>query len=157
MDRAEGRTGWVLQSSRRGGETLADPPEGSVGCAFILSPTVQARGGPLICGASLLQNVPERDHDARFSPWPRSELHLSYLQPAHPSGHSWTPRLDPWVGKICWRRKWQLTPVSLPGEPQGPSSLVGCSPRGCKEPYTHTHTHTHTHAHTRTHTHTPHL
>ena len=25
--------------------------------------------------------------------------------------------LDPWVGKIPWRRRaWQLTPVSLPGE-----------------------------------------
>ena len=25
-----------------------------------------------------------------------------------------------------WRRKWQLTPVFLPGESQGPGSLVGC-------------------------------
>ena len=25
-----------------------------------------------------------------------------------------------------WRRKWQLTPVFLPGEFQGPRSLVGC-------------------------------
>ena len=26
------------------------------------------------------------------------------------------PRLDPWVGKIHWKRKWQLTPVFLPRE-----------------------------------------
>ena len=26
-----------------------------------------------------------------------------------------------------WRRKWQPTPVSLPGEPQGRGSLVGCT------------------------------
>ena len=26
---------------------------------------------------------------------------------------------DPWVGKITWRRKWQLTPVFLPGESHG--------------------------------------
>ena len=26
-----------------------------------------------------------------------------------------------------WRRKWQLTPVFLPGESQGRGSLVGCS------------------------------
>ena len=26
------------------------------------------------------------------------------------------PRLDPWVRKILWRRKWQPTPVLLPGE-----------------------------------------
>ena len=25
-------------------------------------------------------------------------------------------RLDPWVGKIPWRRKWQPTPVFLPGK-----------------------------------------
>ena len=25
-----------------------------------------------------------------------------------------------------WRRKWQPTPVFLPGESQGPRSLVGC-------------------------------
>ena len=25
-----------------------------------------------------------------------------------------------------WRRKWQLTPVFLPGESQGQGSLVGC-------------------------------
>ena len=25
-------------------------------------------------------------------------------------------RCDPWVGKIPWRRKWQPTPVFLPGE-----------------------------------------
>ena len=29
------------------------------------------------------------------------------------------------------RRKWQLTPVLLPGESHGRRNLVGCSPRGC--------------------------
>jgi len=33
----------------------------------------------------------------------------------------------PWVGKIPWRRKWQPTPVFLPGESHGQRSLVGCS------------------------------
>ena len=28
-------------------------------------------------------------------------------------------RFDPWVGKIPWRRKWQPTPVFLPGESHG--------------------------------------
>ena len=31
------------------------------------------------------------------------------------------------------RRAWQLTPVFLPGESHGQSSLVGYSPWGCKE------------------------
>ena len=26
---------------------------------------------------------------------------------------------DPWVGKIPWRRAWQLSPVCLPGEYRG--------------------------------------
>ena len=32
-----------------------------------------------------------------------------------------------------WRRKWQPTPVFLPGEFHGRRSLVNYSPRGCKE------------------------
>ena len=40
---------------------------------------------------------------------------------------------NPWVGKIPWRRKWQPTPVSLPGKSHGQRSLVGYSPRGHKE------------------------
>ena len=35
---------------------------------------------------------------------------------------------DPWVGKIPWRRKWQPTPVFLPGESHVQRSLVGYSP-----------------------------
>ena len=40
---------------------------------------------------------------------------------------------DPWVGKIPWGRKWQLTLVFLPGESQGQRSQVGQSPWGFKE------------------------
>ena len=37
-------------------------------------------------------------------------------------------RFSPWVGKILWRKKWQATPVFLPGESHGLRSLVGYSP-----------------------------
>ena len=40
---------------------------------------------------------------------------------------------DPWVGNISWRRKWQPTPVFLPGKFHGQRSLAGHSQRGCKE------------------------
>ena len=40
---------------------------------------------------------------------------------------------NPWVRKIPWRRKWQLTPVLLPDESRGQKSQVGYSPRVCKE------------------------
>ena len=38
------------------------------------------------------------------------------------------PGFNPWVRKIPWRRKWQPTPVLLPGESHGWRSLVGYSP-----------------------------
>ena len=41
---------------------------------------------------------------------------------------------DTWVGKIPWRRKWQSTPVFLPGEFHGQRSLASCSLWGRKEP-----------------------
>ena len=39
----------------------------------------------------------------------------------------------PWGGKMPWRRKWQLTPVLLPGKFNGQRSLVGYRPWGHKE------------------------
>ena len=40
---------------------------------------------------------------------------------------------DPWVGKIPQSRKWQPSPVFLPGESHGQRALVGYSLWGCKE------------------------
>ena len=37
------------------------------------------------------------------------------------------------MGKIPWRRKWQLTPVFFPEESHGQRSLAGYSPWGLKE------------------------
>ena len=69
---------------------------------------------------------------------------------------------DPWVGKIPWSRKWQLTLVFLPGKYHGQRSqgyrglqswaTVGLqrvwhhwvSEHARARAYTHTHTHTHT-------------
>ena len=42
----------------------------------------------------------------------------------------------PGSGRFPWRRKWQPTPVLLPGESHGGRSLVGYSPWGCKESHT---------------------
>ena len=44
---------------------------------------------------------------------------------------------------IPWRRKWQPTPVFLPGESHGQRSLVGYSPQGHKESDTTEQLHTH--------------
>ena len=41
--------------------------------------------------------------------------------------------LIPGVGEIPWNKKWQPTPVFLPGKFHGERNLVGYSPWGCKE------------------------
>ena len=48
------------------------------------------------------------------------------------AGDEGRPGFDPWVGKIP-RRRWQPTPVLLPGESHGQRSLAGYSPRGHNE------------------------
>ena len=40
---------------------------------------------------------------------------------------------DPWVSKITSRRKWQPSPVFLPGKSHGQRSLEGYSSWGCKK------------------------
>ena len=40
---------------------------------------------------------------------------------------------DPWIRKVPWRRKWQPTPVFLPGKSHGQRILVSYSSWGQKE------------------------
>ena len=40
------------------------------------------------------------------------------------------PGLDPWVGTIPWRRKWQPTPAHLPGKSYGRRTTNGSSTNG---------------------------
>ena len=40
------------------------------------------------------------------------------------------PGLIPGLGRFPWRRKWQPTPVFLPGKSHGWRRLAGCSPWG---------------------------
>jgi len=51
----------------------------------------------------------------------------------NPPAHAGDTGFDPWVEKIPWRRKWQLTPVFLPGKFYGQGSLAGYSPWGRQE------------------------
>ena len=45
-------------------------------------------------------------------------------------GHDWASSLSLFT-VMHWRRKWQPTPVFLPGDSQGRWSLMGCRLRGC--------------------------
>ena len=47
-------------------------------------------------------------------------------------GHDWATSLSLFTF-VHWRRKWQPTPVFLPGDSQGRGSLVGCRVLGCTE------------------------
>ena len=51
-------------------------------------------------------------------------------------------RFKPSIGKIPWRRKWQPTPVFLPGKFHGQRSLVDYSPWGHEESNMTEHAHT---------------
>ena len=50
----------------------------------------------------------------------------------NPPGNAEEHWFDPWVRKIPWSRKWQPTPVFLPGKSNEQKSLVGNSPCGLK-------------------------
>ena len=59
------------------------------------------------------------------------------------------PGFDPWVGKVPWRREWQLSLVISPREFHEQRSLVGLQSMGSQRAgndwgTTHIHTHTHT-------------
>ena len=64
-------------------------------------------------------------------PWTEE---LGRLQPmgSRRVGHNWATSLSLFTF-MHWRRKWQPTPVFLPGESQGRGSLVGCGLWGCTD------------------------
>ena len=52
-------------------------------------------------------------------------------------------RFNPWVRKIAWRKKWQPTPVFLPGKFHGKRCLVCYTPWSHEDLDTTANTHTH--------------
>ena len=70
-----------------------------------------------------------------LTPGPFQLIFLT-TKPTFNWGLPWWPSrrcgIDPWVREIPWRRKWQPTPVLLPGKSHEPSSLAGYSPWGHK-------------------------
>ena len=73
-------------------------------------------------------------HSSTFAwkiPWTEEPGRLQSLGSLR-VGHDWTTSLSLFTF-MHWRRKWQPTPVFLPGESQGWGSLVGCRLWGCTE------------------------
>ena len=75
---------------------------------------------------SCLENPHGQRNMAGYSPWSCQQLDMT--EQLSTAQH----RINPWVRKIPWRRKWQSTPVFLPGKSQEQRSLVGYSSQGCK-------------------------
>ena len=93
---------------------------------------------------TLAWKIPWTEKPIGYSLWGCKEsdgtsLSLSFLDfPGGSEGKSvclqcGRPGFGPCVGKIPWRRKWQPTPVLLPGKSHGQRSLVGYSLWGRKE------------------------
>ena len=64
-------------------------------------------------------------------PWTQEPGRLQSMESLR-VGHDWATSLSLFTF-THWRRKWQPTPVFLPGESQGRGSLVGCRLWGCTE------------------------
>ena len=64
----------------------------------------------------------------------RSSLDFPCVSDSKESAHNAGGQSSiPGLGKSLWGRKWQPTPVCLPGKSHGQRSLAGYSPWGCKE------------------------
>ena len=102
--------------------------------AISLSCIGEGNGNPLQC--SCLENP--RDRGAWWAAVSGVAQIRTWLKRLSSSSSSQCRRhkrhgLDPWIGQIHWSRKWQPTPVFLPGKFHGQRSLVGYSPRGHKK------------------------
>ena len=61
--------------------------------------------------------------DSRGSYFKRSPSGSTGKEPICQGRRCWRQGFDSWVGKMPWRRKWQRTPVFLPGKSLGQWSL----------------------------------
>ena len=88
-----------------------------VGCHFLLQRIFQTEGSNLMHCRQILYHLS-----------PQGILYITYIY----IYIFFFSHLAP-CGTKFWRRKWQPTPVFLPGESQGRGSLVGCHLWGCTE------------------------
>ena len=65
--------------------------------------------------------------------WGRVSLMAQWVRNPPAVQETHTTWFNPWVGKIPWRKKWQPTPVFLPGKFHWQRNLAGYSPGGLKE------------------------
>ena len=75
---------------------------------------------PTLCQALCRHHLPEPHeagpHASRGLLSNSKKVALVVKNPPASAGGGKRHKLDPWIGKIPWRRAWQPTPVFLPGE-----------------------------------------
>ena len=92
---------------------------------FIFSISSFFSGVPLLFHATLLKAVaPHSSTLAWEIPWMEEPGRLQSMGSLRVR-HNWETSLSLFTF-MHWRKKWQPTPVFLPGESQGRGSLVGC-------------------------------
>ena len=156
-------TSWATRETQEYWKKRKKESEVTQSCSILWDPVDCSLSGSSIRGifqAGVLEWV--AISFSRGSSWPRGETQVSHIAGrcftlwatrealwvlewvAYPfsngssQSRDWThccnrPGFNPWIEKIHWRRKWQPTPVFLPGEFHGQRSLVGYSPWGHKE------------------------
>ena len=112
----------------------------SSSCCFLVCKQVSQQAGKVVWYSHLFQNFPQFvvihtvKTEKAMAPH-SSTLAWKILWTEEPGrlqsmgsrrvGHNWATSLSLFTF-LHWRRKWQPTPVFLPGESQGRRSLVGC-------------------------------
>ena len=116
---------------------ILEPPISSASCdvSLVVDQTETKEGDSLVNGWVRLRTEKEMSpHSSTLAwkiPWTEEPGRLSSMGSLR-VGHDWATSLSLFIF-IHWRRKWQPTPVFLPGEFQGWGSLVGCRLWGCTE------------------------
>ena len=88
---------------------------------------------PLIPLCTPTKNPPKCVVFQLYELWQELQRQNSFLNNPNFASSCGIAGFDSWVGKLLWRRKWQPTPVLLPGKFRGWRILVGYSPWGRKE------------------------
>ena len=121
----------MLFSTHYFGTALASWLSGYVVCSLLSSQDVDFPSlSPSVCLSWSALLYPVCLFYLQHEPYARASLVAQLVKNSLQCGGL---RFDPWVGKIPWRRRWQPTPVFLPGESHGQRNLVGYSPWGCQE------------------------
>ena len=109
----------------------SDPPSN---CAASTHPGVWAWLPLKCCFLAFKSEKAMAPHSSTLAwkiPWTKEPERLQSMG-SQRVGHDWVISLS-LITFVHWRRKWQPTPVFLPGESQGQGSLMSCRLWGCTE------------------------